>query len=149
MSYIAWFEAHAKKHRKIVEKLLACGMGKEEIIEYFVFENMVGKERNFCPLYSEGKKCHDLEYLSCYLCACPNFRFNDAGIEKVDGKTKYSFCAIDSKEGKLGVYGDAIHQDCSKCGVPHAKEYVVKHFDLEWKKMMQECISATPKPSGN
>lgn len=143
MSYTAWFEAHAKKHEQIIDKLLACGMNKEEILEYFVFENMVEKEKDFCPLYAENKKCHDLEYLSCYICACPNFRFSDKGIEKIDDKTKYSFCAIDSKDGSQGVYGDAIHQDCTRCGVPHAKEYVTRHFELAWKKIMKNCIVAT------
>ena len=147
MSYIAWFEAHAKKHRKIVDKLLACSMDKEAIIKYFEFENMVEKEGDFCPLYAEGKKCHDTEYLNCYLCACPNFRFSDEGIETNGGKTKYSFCAIDSKEGALATYGDAIHQDCSRCTVPHAKRYVEEHFDLDWKRMMQACVVATRKAS--
>jgi len=140
MSYKSWFDEHAAKHKKIVEKLLACGNSKKEIIDYFEFENMVANEPDFCPLYADNKKCHDTEYLNCYLCACPNFRFNDAGVEKVEEKIKYSFCSIDSKDGKAGVYGDAIHQDCSKCGVPHAKSYVEKHFDLDWKKIMTKCI---------
>ena len=139
MSYKAWLDAHALKHKKIVEKLLALGNTKEEIIAYFVFENMVQKEVDFCPLYAQNKKCHEQEYLNCYLCACPNFRFSDAGIEKVGDKTKYSLCAIDSKEGKAGVYGDAIHQDCLACGVAHAKNYVEKHFDLDWKNTMGGC----------
>ena len=146
MSYIKWFEDHAAKHKKIVQKLLAEGLDKEEIIAYFNFENMVKNEPDFCPLYKEknedgtlGKKCHDMEQLNCYLCACPNFRFKDEGIEERDGKTVYSFCAIDSKEGRQGVYGDKIHQDCSGCTVPHHVSYVRKHFDTEWKKIMKAC----------
>jgi hypothetical protein len=139
MSYLSWFNEHAIKHKQIVDKLMACGMPKEQIIDYFVFENMVQKEKDFCLLYAENKKCHDVEYLNCYICACPNFRFSDEGIEEVDGKTQYSFCDIACKDGKLGVYGDAIHQDCSLCTVPHHEAYVQKHFDLEWKKMMQKC----------
>jgi len=146
MSYIRWFEDHAEKHRKLVQKLLAEGLDKEEIIAYFDFENMVRNEPDFCPLYREkneegtlGKKCHDMEHLNCYLCACPNFRFKDGGLEEREGKTVYSFCAIDSKEGRQGVYGDKIHQDCSQCTVPHHVSYVRKHFDTEWKKIMKAC----------
>ncbi len=139
MSYKSWFDEHAAKHKKIVEKLLACGNSKEGIIDYFEFENMVTNEPDFCPLYAENKKCHDMQRLNCYLCACPNFRFSDEGVEKIEDKTKYSFCSIDSKDGKAGVYGDAIHQDCSKCGVPHHKAYVEKNFDLDWKKVMEKC----------
>ncbi|MBU0719924.1 hypothetical protein KJ877_01135 [bacterium] len=139
MSYGLWFDAHAKKHKSIIDKLLACGSSKEQIIEYFVFENMVKNEPDFCPLFAQNKKCHAMQELNCYLCACPNFRFDDEGIKKVDDKTQYSYCSIDSKEGSLGVYGQAIHQDCSACTVPHAGDYVRKHFDLDWKKIMKNC----------
>lgn len=140
MSYTTWFEEHAAKHKKIVEKLVACGKGKEEIIEYFDFESMVKNEPDFCPLYAEHKKCHDMEHLNCYLCACPNFRFDDKGIKKVEENTQYSFCDIDSKDGNQGTYGDKIHQDCSKCGVPHHRSYVEKNFDLDWEKIMKKCV---------
>lgn len=140
MSYQSWFEEHAKMHKDIVERLVDAGKTKEEIIEYFEFENMVKNEPTFCPLYAENKKCHEMEELNCYLCACPNFRFKDAGIKELDHKTQYSFCSIDSKDGRQGVYGDKIHQDCSQCTVPHHRSYVEKHFDLEWKKIMQKCV---------
>lgn len=139
MSYGEWFEQHSNKHKKIVAKLVSRGYTKEQIIEYFDFDNMVKEEIDFCPLYKDNKKCHDMEELNCYLCACPNFRFDDNGIEKKENKTKYSFCAIDSKDGEQGVYGDKIHQNCSKCNVPHHKEYVQKKFDLDWREIMREC----------
>ena len=139
MSYSSWFDTHAKKHTTIVEKLLKKGYDKEGIIEYFEFENMVKNEFDFCPLYAKNQKCHEMDSLNCYLCACPNFRFNDDGIEQVKEKTKYSFCAIDSKDGQAGVYGEKIHQDCSKCQVPHTLEYVRKHFGYEWSNIMKKC----------
>lgn len=139
MSYKSWFDEHAAQHKKIVAKLVACGNDKEQIIEYFDFDNMVKNEPGFCPLYADNKKCHDMESLNCYLCACPNFRFDDKGIKKVGENTQYSFCDIESKDGRQGVYGDKIHQDCSKCGVPHHKAYVKKNFDLDWKIAMKNC----------
>lgn len=139
MSYISWIDSHAIKHKFIIDKLLARGFDKEQIIDYFVFENMVKHENDFCPLYKENQKCHDMPYLNCYLCACPHFRFDDNGVELIDGKTKYSFCDINSKNGASGVYGDAIHQDCSKCNIPHTLSYVNKHFNIDWKTIMQEC----------
>ena len=140
MSYIAWFEAHALKHKELVTKLLERGMDKESIIEYFDFENMLEHEKEFCPLYTDKQKCHDIPSLNCYFCACPNFRFSDNGVKKVENKTQYSYCEIDSKDGSLGVYGVAIHQDCSKCSVPHLRSYVEKNFDLNWREAMQSCI---------
>lgn len=59
------------------------GNTKQEIIEYFRFENMVKNEPDFCPLYKDNKKCHDMEDLNCYLCACPHFRFDDNGFKKI------------------------------------------------------------------
>ena len=138
MTYTQWFEDHANKHKQIVSKLITQKFSKEQIIDYFDFDNMVKSESGFCPLYKDNKKCHDMENLNCYLCACPNFRFNDEGIKAVEENTQYSFCDIESKDGKQGVYGDSIHQDCSKCGVPHHRSYVEKHFDLDWKVCMSK-----------
>ncbi|QOY52192.1 hypothetical protein [Candidatus Sulfurimonas baltica] len=137
MSYKSWFDAHADKHKKIVDRLVAKGFSKEEIIEYFYFDNMVQHERDFCPLYEDNKKCHDMSKLNCYLCACPNFRFNDEGLGTYNELKILSKCDINN--GEEFASGKSIHQDCSKCTVPHHKAYVEKHFDLDWKKIMKEC----------
>lgn len=139
MSYISWFQEHGKKHKAIIDKLISRGYSKEQIIDYFDFDAMVVNEPDFCPLYAENKKCHDMQSLNCYLCSCPNFRFDDEGVDIIEEKKRYSFCSIDSKDGRVGVYGEKIHQDCSKCTVPHHKAYVEKHFDLDWFKIMKAC----------
>lgn len=139
MTYGEWFDAHAQKHEAVVKKLIAQGMDKKAILDYFDFDNMVQAEPDFCPLYAHKKKCHDMEKLNCYLCACPNFRFSDSGIGTAEGKTLYSRCAIDSKEGNAAVYGDAVHQDCSRCTVPHRRDYIEKVFDTQWKRIMAKC----------
>jgi hypothetical protein len=137
VSYSSWLKEHAKKHKTIITKLLAQNYTQNEIIEYFDFENMKKKELDFCPLYAKNKKCHNIESLNCYLCACPNFRFNDKGIKKIADKTQYSYCNINSKDGRQGVYGEKIHQDCSQCSVPHTKKYVAEHFNLNWEQIMK------------
>jgi len=139
MNYAEWFEAHALKHKKIVEKLLVKKYDKEGIIDYFDFDNMRINEPDFCPLYTKNVKCHDMERLNCYLCACPEFRFNDKGLEKKDGKTVYSNCAVKSKNGKELIFKDAIHQDCSDCILPHTRTYIEKHFDTDWSRIMKGC----------
>jgi len=139
LGYTSWVKEHAATHKKIVDKLLSKNYTKEQIIEYFDFENMRLSEPDFCPLYKENRKCHEMDSLNCYLCSCPNFRYSDKGIKEIEGKTQYSFCAIDSKDGAQGVYGEKIHQDCSGCQIPHHKEYVAKHFNLEWAKIMAPC----------
>ena len=130
MSYSKWFKSHGEKHKKIMDKLK--DYSDDEIIEYFRFENMVKSEPDFCPLYLENKKCHDIEVLNCYLCACPNFRFNDEGFKKINRKTLFSICSIDSKDGAIFETDDAIHQSCSACLVPHSEEYIRNNFLRDW-----------------
>jgi len=139
VTYAEWFETHAAKHGAVVEKLLKRGLDKEAIIDYFDFDNMRAAEPDFCPLYAGNTKCHAMEKLNCYLCACPHFRFSDSGIKKESGKTVYSECAIDSKEGRPAVFGGAVHQDCSACTLPHRREFIEKVFDTEWKRIMAKC----------
>lgn len=139
MSYRTWFDAHAEKHEAIIKKLTKLELDDTAIIDYFEYENMRKNESCFCPLYSEGKKCHDAEYLNCYLCACPNFRFCDNGMGESCDAVIYSRCSIASKDGKQQNYSGKIHQNCSGCTVPHQKEYVTKNFNTDWKKIMNRC----------
>lgn len=127
MSYQSWHQEHALKHKKLLKKL--SHLRDDEIIEYFDFHNMVKNEPDFCPLYKDNKKCHDMENLNCYLCACPNFRVGEIS----------STCAIKSKDGGSITAPDGfIHQDCSKCTVPHSVEYIKKNFNRDWKEIMSK-----------
>lgn len=132
MTYEEWFRSQSSKHKAIVDKL--CDFSDEELIEYFRFDNMVKKEPDFCPLYKDNRKCHDMEDLNCYLCGCPNFRLTD-GKEKLK-----SFCSIESKDGAQFVSEKAIHQDCSACIVPHREAYVRKHFSRDWLEIMKDVV---------
>ncbi len=129
MSYKTWFENHAQKHKKIINKL--DGFSDDEIIEYFDYENMKDKEIDFCPLYKDNKRCHDIEELNCYMCGCSNFRLT----------TEKSFCNINSKYGDTIVGKNGfIHQDCSKCAIPHGKFFIKKNFNKDWKIMMKDVL---------
>ena len=147
MSYLEWFETHANKHHALVQKLRAQNCTQEMIIEYFFFDNMVEKEPHFCVLYANKQKCHPLKALNCYLCACPHFRFNDQGLSVDNGITCKSACAIDSKKRSVFVYENVAHLDCSACSVPHTKAYISKHFDVDWKRIMKNCLVTSPKVS--
>lgn len=136
MSYKKWFDEHAAKHRAIMEKL--AHLSAEEVIEYFRFENMVKNEPEFCPLYAEHKKCHDMAELNCYLCACPNFRFNDTGFTTEGHKTLFSTCSIESPDGDRYVGESAIHQNCAGCIVPHRESYIRKVYERNWLNIMKE-----------
>ena len=139
MTYEAWFRTHGEKHREIMKKLKT--LSDEEVIAYFRFENMREKEPDFCPLYAEGKKCHEMEVLNCYLCACPHFRFNDKGLFQENEKTHYSDCSINAKEGKQFVSETAVHQDCSNCLLPHKESFIKKIFTRDWFKIMKDSFT--------
>jgi len=124
VQYKAWFEKHQHKHQNILAKL--ADRSVDEVIEYFDYENMRIHESDFCPLYAQNIKCHDIQELNCYFCACPHFEFDDAGLERVGQKIRYSRCVINAREGKEYIDDNAIHQDCSDCTLPHSKAYVAK-----------------------
>jgi Zn-finger protein len=130
MSYISWFQNHSIKHQNIVRKV-----NLEEVVEYFRWENISKTDIDFCPLFAKNKKCHEMENLNCYLCACPNFRFDD------NAKKTKSWCSIDSKDGRQIEHNGIIHQDCSGCTIPHTDEYIKKHFDVQWLDIMKDCPS--------
>ena len=137
MGYNEWFKNHADKHKKIIDKLVGKNYSKEQIINYFDFDNMIKEELEFCPLYAKNQKCHDIESLNCYLCACPNFRFNEDGLGIYNEFKILSKCDIHN--GKEFAGKGVIHHDCSSCSVPHHKAFIDKNFDLDWKKIMKSC----------
>ncbi len=136
MGYMQWYEEFAAKHRAIVERLK--DKSREEILAYFDYENMRVKHPDFCPLYAQGVKCHEMEGLNCYFCGCPAFRFCDTGLDKIGGKTRYSLCAVASRWSTAVESATAIHQDCSHCPLPHRVGFIRRHFDRDWKRTMAE-----------
>lgn len=138
MTYGQWYASQAEKHAAVMAKL--TDLDPEAVVEYFSFESMVKNEPDFCLLYATQTKCHAIEHLNCYMCACPHFRFNDNGVTTVEGKTLYSYCAINAPQGRRFESDDAIHHDCSACTVPHHKTYILNHFSRDWKAIMKQTI---------
>ena len=147
MNYITWFLDHNQKHRKIVDRLKQDGLSSEQVIDYFEFSNMLAKEPDFCLLYAEGKKCHNIAYLNCYMCACPFFRFNDEGVPDGEGILVKSQCAIHSTKSDRFVYQGVAHLDCSRCTVPHTRTFIKNNFNEAWHEMMKNC--APPEPDAH
>lgn len=138
MTYTEWYRQHAKKHAALVQSL--SHLTKDELIEYFDFDNMKQKHPEFCPLYVDNKKCHDVEHLNCYFCACMHFRFDDNGIDnKSTNKRVYSYCSIESKNSSIFENAESIHNDCSQCIVPHKIHAIKKYFHKNWSEVMKEC----------
>jgi len=144
MSYSDWMKQQSSKHIKIVNKLVQQNYSKEKIIDYFDFDNMTQHEHDFCELYASNTKCHDIEKLNCYLCACPYFRYSDSGIKRLHIEdievTQYSTCNIYHKDGEAVQYENSIHQDCSNCIVPHKTVFIHKNFSLSFDKIMKSCL---------
>jgi Zn-finger protein len=112
-----WQLAHKEKKEKILKKLL--NFSKDEIIQYFTFENMKEKELDFCLLYKQNKKCHNLKDLNCYFCACPYFK-----VEK-----HKTLCLINSRFAKYKKDKNGyISLSCIDCKIPHNKNFVKKQI---------------------
>ncbi|NLC28631.1 MAG: hypothetical protein GX780_07660 [Campylobacteraceae bacterium] len=126
-SYKYWLNSHTIKKEKIVNYLRLKGLCSEEVVDYFVFENMALKERDFCPLYAKNQKCHDIEYLNCFFCACPHFVFKDEGLfVRENGIIVKSRCAINSSFSKVVLNEKEEHLDCSNCTLPHIYSFLTK-----------------------
>ncbi len=137
MSYQSWFEEHGKKHRELIAKLQKRGLRKEGIIAYFRYDNLSRAEPDFCPLFAKGQKCHDMEMLNCYFCACPHFRFYGSQ------HNPQSCCSIESPYGKQKCYNNKLHQDCSNCFTPHKEKFIHNNYTLDWFEAMKMCRKET------
>ena len=144
MSYLAWFKRHGEKHAALLRKL--AHLDDDALLAYFRFENLSKAEPDFCPLFAQNRRCHETKALNCYWCACPHFRFDDEGFERIDGKVFKSYCAIDAKDGGQIVSGDAIHQDCSRCLLPHKESVLRRHFSRDWFETMRDV---TPRKTSS
>jgi hypothetical protein len=149
MTYQEWIIDHNEKVSKILNKLSLQGISTvEEIVDYFDFDSMVKNEPEFCPLYKDNIKCHSIEKLNCYHCACPHFVINKNPATK--GKTTIaSVCGIDSRF-KDEFYENPdennvvkIHCDCTNCYLPHKQSYVIKSLHNQQKDYiaLKECES--------
>ncbi len=92
---------------------------------------MVKNEVDFCPLYKDSKKCHDIEYLNCFFCACPYFVFDDNGLKQEKGITIKSKCSISSRKSLKFIYKNTEHCDCSNCTIPHNSKYISAHLKAQ------------------
>jgi len=116
-NYLKWRKEHKQKIDTIVNKL--SHLTKSELVDYFEYENMKINEPDFCPLYKDNKKCHNMEYLNCYFCACPFFEVTPT----------HSLCNINSKYGStIKSPNGYIHQNCSNCTIPHTKHFTITNI---------------------
>ena len=137
MNYSRWSRVFSRKHAAILATLE--GLSVEEVVDYFTYDNMRLNHPEFCPLYAQGRRCHELRELNCYLCACPHFRYCDTGIERIGRRIRYSYCAVDAPGAAEFWTETAIHQDCSGCLLPHHRGFILGHFDRDWKRIMSRC----------
>jgi len=94
----------------------------DSILTVFEYDRLKEIESSFCPLFAEGIKCHSMEYLNCYFCACPHYIVDDSTY----------ICSINSRFAK---YVENI-LDCSECKVPHKRGFVKKMLKNSTKKLI-------------
>jgi Zn-finger protein len=130
MTYTEWAEAHKRKRINLQRKLEGWGLTREQVVDYFDYDNMVRNQPDFCPLYATKTKCHNTDNLNCYLCGCPYFKCSDEPLEiEHNGNRIYSVCTIDSRFKRTFTYDGNIHCDCSHCTIPHSKTAALQHYE--------------------
>ena len=135
MTYSSWSKEHIQKRSALLISLVEKGFSNDDIVKHFSWANMVRSHPEYCGLYAENKKCHNLQELNCLFCACPHFVFNDNGLYIEGLKTVYSRCGIDSRFGTEFEYDIAIHQDCTLCLIPHTKQFAYKYLNNLLEKL--------------
>lgn len=126
MSYLNWFIKTSQKHKILLNSLQKKGYSKSKIIDFFDFDNLKNIEPKFCTLFIKDKKCHNMNSLNCYMCACDNFRF------KLNSKN-ISYCKLGL--GERFEKDKKIYQNCLKCKLPHQKRYILKRFNFDWSRI--------------
>lgn len=148
MSYIEWKKAQESKVHTILSKLGYADI--DNIVEYFNYDNMVEKEPDFCPLYKDKIKCHNIDNLNCYYCGCPYFIVNSKPIADNNNVMLESHCFINSKHRSSYITNpdaDGImhkHCDCTHCTIPHKAGYVKKMLLLIFNSNNNNNSSNSP-----
>jgi len=134
MTYEEWYADNYKKKQEILERLQ--GKSPREIVDYFDYDNMILREPDYCPLYKDKMKCHNMDDLNCFFCACPYFLYgnnnNPIEIDRDNNTEIMSKCSIKSKFKDVFTYiqDDTKKKacDCSGCYIPHKKEFVYRYI---------------------
>ena len=128
MTYSKWQLENLNKRSKLQRKLESWGLNHKEVIDYFNYDNMVKNQPEYCGLYADNTKCHDMENLNCYLCACPHFVVHEPPAS-VNDTIVHSGCSVNSKFAAEFQTDKDIHCDCSNCTVPHTVSVALKHYE--------------------
>jgi len=128
MTYKEWDEAFTVKRNKVLASLQDKTV--EEVTEYFEYSNMALNEPNFCELYKTNTRCHNIEYLNCYNCGCPFFKYDDDARKQPPDYLlpTFSICTINAKNSNKFESPAGTHLDCSDCTIPHTKKFTLSQI---------------------
>lgn len=117
----AWRRKSFRKTERLIHKLRKQGLSEEQVADYFLHDNLSRKEKKFCPLFADGKKCHILsgDRLNCLGCYCPYF---SAEVNEKDGFIECGLCTVSSPAARRAVSAKnpkLTVLDCSMCVIPH------------------------------
>lgn len=126
---VRWHLGFVKRREEIVKKYKL--KTPEEITNFFRRSNLQEKEPDFCPLFKNNGKCHDIpdDQLICYYCACP---FYDP-FHYDKRKKEFGRCTINSKYGHRNKYG---YWNCSACTLPHNEKFVMRYLKGKTKEVI-------------
>ena len=111
---------------RLIRKLKRRGLSEREILDFFIYDNLVRSEKRFCPLFASGQKCHILsgDRLNCLGCYCPHFELT---VEEKGNETECGRCSVGSPAAqRFSSDGKVKILDCSMCVIPHQASSALK-----------------------
>ena len=116
----------------------------EEILDFSSNINCYQPEQPLNISNAAIVKYADTNYTALKNTIAKEYQIDAKEVALFNGATAAIYALMDSLKAKsvylyAPLYGESIHQDCSLCQVPHHRNYVEKHFDLDWAKIMKVC----------
>ena len=128
MTYSEWQTENSAKRSKLQRKLESWGLNQKQVISYFNYDNMRVNQPDYCGLYKTNSKCHQMDNLNCYLCACPHFVIHNPPLPA--GKNElHSTCSISSRFAETFTTDNSSHCDCTNCTIPHTEKAALANYE--------------------
>lgn len=96
----------------------------EEVVEFFMYNNLKFRYPDFCPLFARGEICHKnmkKENFNCFFCACPYFYTAYYNVRE----RQFGKCRLGSRKGR---YDESGQWNCSECSFVHYPKYVLRYL---------------------
>lgn len=122
----SWRKKMTRRSGRLIRKLKRRGLSDRDILDFFIYDNLIHSEKRFCPLFASGQKCHifSADRLNCLGCYCPYFELT---VEEKGSEIECGSCSVNSPAAqRFSSDGKVKILDCSMCVIPHQASTAMK-----------------------